>query len=93
MPPPKPNIFGVRPIALFMLRAAKPTLSRSRKLTKYNSITNGRIRLHHTGTDFGDDIGDFSDFVPNLGQRRCLRRDGLFASLCHADSVPEQRAA
>src|SRR5471032_3025529 len=31
-------------MALFIVSAAKPTLTRSRKLTKYSTITNGMMR-------------------------------------------------
>jgi hypothetical protein len=34
MPPPRPNMAGVSPMALFIEIAAKPTFTRSRKLTK-----------------------------------------------------------
>ncbi len=44
MPAPKPNAEAERPRSLFMVRAAKLTLTRSRYATKKHTIRNGTKR-------------------------------------------------
>src|ERR1700738_5036194 len=44
MPAPNPNISAVRPNSLFMVSAANPTLTRSKKATRKHRIRNGMRR-------------------------------------------------
>src|SRR6516165_9500359 len=44
MPAPNPNISAVRPNSLFMVSAANPILTRSRKAMRKHRITNGMRR-------------------------------------------------
>src|ERR1700730_15325702 len=44
MPTPNPNISAVKPNSLFMVSAAKPTLTRSKKAMRKHRIRNGMRR-------------------------------------------------